>query len=267
MLLPTAILLLISLGSLSFAGVRSGKAIADWPTATATYEAGKPVQTGLRLVLDEGFHTYWSNPGEGGMKISVNWDLPAGWTAGELEHPLPERFDAGGLANFGYKGSVVFPVKLTAPAEAAGPVTLLAQVFWLNCDDNTCIPGEAALELTLEPGPPTATAEAKEIDAALAQVPRPNEGALTLSVTEKPDSLRLIIKATDAEWNANKHEIFPATPEIIDPAAEFIFTRQDAVWTAEVSKSKYLETPVTELLLVLAGPDGAPPTSLTWKRK
>lgn len=263
-MLTKSAILFVLLCSLSFAGVRSGKATADWATTSVTYEAERPVQTALRLVIDEGFHTYWSNPGEGGMKISVAWELPAGWTAGALEHPVPERFATGGLANFGYKGTAVFPVKLRPPADAAGAVKLRAQVSWLSCDDDSCIPGEATLELALEPGPPTATAEAREIEVALARVPRPASDGLTLNVTEQPDTLRLTITATAAEWDAAAHEIFPATPEIIDPAAEFVFVREGASWTTEVAKSEYLATPVAELVLVLAHRDGTPPVALTW---
>ena len=65
------LLTFVSLCAVSVAAVRSGKAEADWISESATYESGKPVRTALRLVLDPGWHTYWENPGEGGMKISA----------------------------------------------------------------------------------------------------------------------------------------------------------------------------------------------------
>lgn len=256
---------LISLTSFAFAGVRSGKATADWLSAAGSYEPGKPVQTALRLTLDEGFHTYWSNPGESGMKLAVSWELPAGWTAGEVEHPAPERFEAGGLANFGYQGTVIFPVKLTPPADAVGPVKLTAKVSWLSCDDRSCIPGEAALDLTLASGPPVAAAAAREIDAALARVPRPQ--GFPLTVVEKPGTLLLTIRNAEPDLDLGAHEVFPATPELLDPSAEIRFSREDGAWTAEVAKSEYFKKPLQELVLVLAGPDGAVPFSLAWKAR
>lgn len=96
------VLAFIASGTVSIAAVRSGKAEVDWLSVSATVAPGKPVQTALRLVVDPGWHTYWENPGEGGMGISVKWDLPAGWTAGALEHPVPQRFMTGELAGFGY---------------------------------------------------------------------------------------------------------------------------------------------------------------------
>jgi DsbC/DsbD-like thiol-disulfide interchange protein len=263
MMLGRSVIALISLASVASASVRSGKAAADWISTSGSYQPGTPVQTALRLVIDAGFHTYWSNPGESGMKLAVKWDLPPGWTAGELEHPIPERFETSGLANFGYKGTVIFPVKLTPPAEAAGPVKLAAEVSWLNCDDSSCIPGEAALSLPLEPGPPVATAAAPEIEGALARVPRPKE--LPLSLAENPETLLLTIRAADPAIDLGKHEVFPVTPDVLDPAATIRFTRQDAAWTAEVAKSEYFKKPLTELELVFAGPGGASPFALSWK--
>ena len=103
-MIARALVSLVIFNSVALAGVRSGKAEAEWRGVAAQYQAGKPLQTALRLVLDEGWHTYWENPGEGGMKISVTWKLPPGWVAGELEHPIPQHFAAGGLAGFGKNG-------------------------------------------------------------------------------------------------------------------------------------------------------------------
>ena len=181
-----------ALCTLSAAAVRSGKTEADWVSASSTYEPGKPVQTAVRLVLDPGWHTYWENPGEGGMKISAKWELPAGWTAGEIEHPVPVRFETGGLVGFGYEGTVLFPVKFTPPAGFTGVAKLKGKISWLTCNDDQCVPGEAELELALSSGPAAETLETKLIREALAKVPQPQE--VRLQVTEKPDTLSLRIE-------------------------------------------------------------------------
>ncbi len=244
------------------AAVRSGKAEADWITTTATCEAGKPLQTALRLVLDEKWHTYWINPGEGGMEISVKWQLPADWTAGELKQPVPKRFMTGDLPGFGYEGTVVFPVIFTPPAGFSGKAKLKAKISWLTCNDDRCVPGNAELELTLTAGTPTPTAEAGLIAAALEKIPQAKRYGATLNVKETPKSL--ILSITGVEFPENS-EIFPATPQIVDAAAEFIFSKTGDCWTAEVPKSPYTSSPVKELTLILAGKGGVDPVSLTWK--
>jgi DsbC/DsbD-like thiol-disulfide interchange protein len=254
--------------SISSAAVRSGKAEAAWLSATSAYEVGKPVQTAVRLVLDEHWHTYWINPGEGGMKISVKWELPAGWTAGSLDHPSPKRFMTGELAGFGYEGTVIFPVHFTPPAGFTGTAKLKGKFSWLTCNDDSCVPGNAELELSLNAGVPTATTEAKLIEAATQKVPVPAPATTILTVSEKPKSLLLTIEGF---WEDNAQlegiEVFPATAEVIESGAKFQFTKDGKKWIAEVSKSEYLTASLKELTLVLAGNNISPPISLTWKAK
>lgn len=257
-------MILATLCTASLAAVRSGKATADWIGTSATYQAGTPLQTAIRLVLDEGWHTYWENPGEAGMRISVAWELPAGWTAGELEHPVPKRFETGGLAGFGYEGTVDFPVKLTPPAGFTGSAKLKGKVSWLTCNDQSCVPGDVVLELSLDSGAPVATAAARSINDALLKIPRPNP-EIQLTVTESPKTLALTLsRATTKPFDPADYEFFPATIEAIDPAAKFEFTRSGDHWTAEVPKNEYAAKAIRQLTLVLAGKDKQPPLALAW---
>lgn len=250
--------------AVSFAAVRSGKAQVDWIGASGNYEAGKSVQTAVRLVVDAGWHTYWQNPGEGGMKISATWQLPAGWTAGELENPVPKRFMTGELPGFGYGGTVIFPVKFTPPAGFTGPVKLKGKISWLTCNEARCIPGDAELELLFEAGSPAATAEEGVIEGALSKIPRPAEG-VSLKVEEKSQTLLLTIATpSGSRVKPGVCEIFPVTTQAIDSAAKFDFTAHGDLWTAEVPKSEYATQPIHELTLVLSGRAGQDPVSLTW---
>lgn len=259
--------LFASLSTLSLAAVRSGKASADWITSSQTCGAGMQLKTGLRLAVDEGFHTYWVNPGEGGMKISVKWELPAGWTASDPAYPVPKRFMTGDLPGFGYEGTVIFPVNLTAPADFSGQARLKGKFSWLTCNDTGCIPGDAEVELTLDAGKPVATAEGKLIDATWRRIPlTPPGNRISLKVAEKPKSLVLTIEGlTNKDVNLGEYEIFPATPEVIETAAKIHFTSDGSKWTAEVPKSEYATAAIPELTLVLAGKSDESPISLTWK--
>jgi DsbC/DsbD-like thiol-disulfide interchange protein len=264
MLSPRIAILSAALCVSSAAAVRSGKSTAEWISATTNYEAGKPVQTAVRLVLDPGWHTYWLNPGEAGMKISATWELPAGWTAGELEHPVPKRFMTGELAGFGYEGSVVFPVKFTPPAGFKGWAKLKGKISWLTCNDDSCVPGDVELELALADGAPAATAEAKSIQDALTKVPRPNP-EISLTVAAKPESLVLSLQSpSNRPLELTGHEIFPATSQVIDPAAKIEFARHGDQWTAEVPKSEFAPKAIQTLTLVLAGKDQQAPMTLSW---
>lgn len=251
---------------LSSAGVRLGKAQVDWLLASSTYEPGKPVQTAVRMVMDPGWHTYWENPGEAGMEVSATWELPDGWTAGDLEHPVPIRFEAGGLVGFGYKGSVLFPVKFTPPAGFSGVAKLRGKLSWLACNADQCLPGKAELEITLDSGAPAEMPEAKPIRDALAQIPQPAGNSLRLEVSETPRTLLLRLEMDSGKpLNPGDYEIFPATPQAVDPAANIRFSQAGSAWTAEVAKNEYLTQPLKNLTLVLAGKSGQSSIFVKWK--
>jgi thiol:disulfide interchange protein DsbD len=255
-----------SLCTVSLAAVRSGKATAEWITGSKSCDGGLPLSTGIRLVVDEGYHTYWTNPGEGGMQISMKWELPKGWKASEPAHPVPKRFTTGELAGFGYEGTVVLPVSVTPPADFAGTATLKGKLSWLTCNDGGCIPGDAELELTLEAGAPAPTADAKIIEAALRKIPITPGNRIALKIVENPKTLTLRIEGlTGKNINLAEYEVFPATPQVIDPAAEIHFKSDGTTWLAEVAKSEFAPKAVSELTLVLAGKSDQAPISLTWK--
>lgn len=259
------VILSAALCGAALAATKSAMTQADWLSTSLTYTAGQEVQTALRLVIDEHWHTYWSNPGAGGMKLSVKWELPAGWTAGTLEYPVPKRFMTGELPGFGYEGTVIFPVKLTAPAGFTGPAVVKGKFSWLTCNEEKCLTGSAALELHLTAGAPTPTPDVALIDAALAKIPQAQE-SVRLNVRETGKSIQLTLTAPST-FDATAYEAFPLTPEVIDPAAPIAFVKQENTWSATVPKSEYATLATSEFTLILAGKSGQAPLLLPWTAK
>ena len=112
-------------------------------------EAGRPLIVGFRLEMEPGWHTYWRNPGDSGLPTRVAWELPDGFSAGELQWPRPIRFLTGPLVSYGYEHEVLHPVEISVPASiGASEVRLAARLSWLECRE-ACLPGKADLALTL----------------------------------------------------------------------------------------------------------------------
>ena len=65
----------------------------------------------MHIVPENGWHVYWRNPGDSGLATALNWTLPPGVTAGELQWPYPHRSQLGDIVNYGYD-KVRFPVPL-----------------------------------------------------------------------------------------------------------------------------------------------------------
>lgn len=247
------------------APIHSGHASAELIAQSATFEASKPVSAAIRLTVDPGWHTYWTNPGEGGMKLGAEWVLPEGWSAGPLGWPVPIRFRTGDLPGFGYVGEVIIPVTLTPPPGDAKAAKIAVKLDWLTCDDSACVSGDAAPTLELSPGAAAATPSAPVIQKAISQMPTPLEG-LTLTVTEEGKSLVLNLTVPDGVDPA-KVATFPATPQVIDPAATIQFEKSGAAWTTRVNRSEYLEGAPKSLELVLSGGGLSHPAMVVWSKK
>jgi thiol:disulfide interchange protein DsbD len=116
---------------------------------------GDTVLAGVHLKMEAGWHTYWKNPGSAGMATKIEWTLPAGVTAGEIEWPLPEKMPPDEVITYAYENEVVLlvPLKLAADLKP-GPLELKAQVSWLECKEQ-CIPAGGAVQTTLNVGTET----------------------------------------------------------------------------------------------------------------
>ncbi|HVV70589.1 MAG TPA: protein-disulfide reductase DsbD domain-containing protein, partial [Verrucomicrobiae bacterium] len=114
---------------------------------------GETVMAGVLLRMDEGWHTYWQNSGDSGMPTSIDWQLPAGVTAGAIQWPIPEKLPEKELTTYIYTHEVVLLVPLTLSAKLPpGPLDLKAKVSWLECQLQ-CNPGKAEVRAQLEIGP------------------------------------------------------------------------------------------------------------------
>jgi len=191
---------------------------------TDSVQPGRPLRVGLRFELREHWHIYWRNPGDSGMPPQVRWNLPAGFRAGDIQWPVPERLGSGSVIDFGYRESVVLPVEIQTPAatlEAGSTVTLSAEVSWLACRD-LCVPGRADLTLSLPvrltPGPaPGSHALFQEAERRL---PRPMPAGWKAEAVPEGEVFVMTIRGAGEA----KARFFPFEGDQIDHAAPQIAT-------------------------------------------
>jgi thiol:disulfide interchange protein/DsbC/DsbD-like thiol-disulfide interchange protein len=154
---------------------------ASLVAAETSVQPGRAFTVALRLEHEPHWHTYWLNPGTG-LATSLAWNLPPGWTAGDIQWPAPAVLTdhTGSVVGNGYEGETFLLVTLTPPASLApgGTVNLKAAAEWLMCRD-VCIPGSADVALTLpvsaDAPQPDATWAAK-LSATASDLPRPLPG-------------------------------------------------------------------------------------------
>ena len=124
----------------------------------SSISAGHQLNLGLRFELEKGWHVYWINPGDSGEPPRVEWHLPAGFTAGAIEWPTPQRLGAGSIVDYGYEGTLlllIVPVRVAAHLAAQSNLAsqptaqLGAEAKLLVCSHEMCVPGKAQISLTL----------------------------------------------------------------------------------------------------------------------
>jgi len=152
-------------------------------------KAGDTVWAGVDMKMEPAWHTYWKNPGEAGIATKIEWQLPPGVTAGEIQWPLPVQIPPAEVTTYGYSDEVVLlvPLKLAADLKP-GPLDLKARVSWLECKE-ACIPGSGSIEATLNVGDQTkSSTDAALIESWQGKVPKPGDHLSARAWWEKPAS-------------------------------------------------------------------------------
>ena len=251
-------------GTLVAEPVRSGKAEMEMIAAQTTVEAGAPVLLGFRMKMEPGWHTYWTNPGESGMKPRVRWTLPEGFVADEILYPFPDAFQAGDLRSYGYHGEVIFPVWVRWPEtlkEVPKDLTFSVRVDWLTCDDAACVPGRADFTLILSVGDPKKGPEAAVLEAALERTPVPQKGWV-LEVVQLDQDVHLTVKAPEGQ-NLSKATVYPVTELALASRRPLEFHRKDGIWLADTTLNEYAEGPLQKVELAIS-PEQGRPVLVTW---
>ena len=144
--------ILLGTGSAFAASVRAPHVEVELVAERTAWLPGAANEIALRVKPEDGWHTYWRNPGDSGLPTKLEWSLPPAWSAGGIQWPYPSTEALGELVNYGYGRETLHLVTLRVPEVQSGPTaTVRAKAKWLVCKD-ICIPGEADLSLELPVG-------------------------------------------------------------------------------------------------------------------
>ncbi len=127
------------------------------------------VTAALHMTLDPGWKTYWRVPGDSGLAPMFSWSGSKNVQAIELLWPTPEAFDELGERFYGYKGDVLWPLRITAqdPDQA---IDLSLKLDFGVCSD-VCMPTSIRSSLSIPAGAAGPTTHADLIEVFTSQVP------------------------------------------------------------------------------------------------
>ncbi len=190
---------------------------------------GGEVELAIHMLTAPGWHGYWQNPGDAGLPMDVQWQLPRGFAAGPLRYPVPTRLEVAGLMNFVYQRDYAVLVRLKVPADARGTVPLRAQARWLACTDKICVPEQGELSLDLPVG--TGTPERAQFDQWRRDLPRPLVSLGHFDV--RGTTLRVAIPLP-ASVAVGTPYVFPITDGIVDYEGKQAVRRSGDTLVAEL---------------------------------
>jgi DsbC/DsbD-like thiol-disulfide interchange protein len=211
---------------------------------------GKDLWLGFRFDLQDEWHTYWINPGDSGEAPRIEWQLPAGFQAGAIRWPYPERLSTPPFADYGYEHQVLLmaPVRPRAQLREGETQKIAARVRYLICRD-VCIPGQKQLELSLRverAAPPSPAGEL--FRATRARLPVPALPSWKISAASLGDEFVLDLKSGKS---AKTPQFFPLHAEQIENAAPQVVSAVPGGVRLHLKKSKHLLKPIPRLEGVL----------------
>jgi thiol:disulfide interchange protein DsbD len=130
------------------AAVAANKAKLTLVPSVAGIMPGRPFDVGVRFEQESGWHIYWQNSGESGLPPTIQWKLPEGFTAGEIQFPIPKRHVSPGdiITNI-LPGEPILIVSIKPPnSVGASTVKLAAEVRYLICNQN-CLQEQADVQV------------------------------------------------------------------------------------------------------------------------
>lgn len=221
--------------------------------------AGEPFTVALRLTLDPGWHSYWLNPGDAGQPAAIDWDLPAGYSAGELQWPFPRMVEESTVVSYGYEDEVMLLTEFTPPhtQPIGNTVRFAAEARWLVCA-NICLPAMANLEFEVQIGEETAAPNVRwqaAFAATRSSLPVVAE-SWAMSAFRTDDGFFLqIVPANSLPPSFEGAFFFASDRGVVDHGAEQRVSRGDGAVRLSLVRSRFARGEPARLKGVLVMPD------------
>ena len=246
------------LNPLGAAAEKENPATAEILSEAKEIAPGQPFRVALKITHAPHWHTYYLNPGFVGEPPTIKWTLPEGFTAGELEFPVPLRGESAGFPLYGYEGTAYFLQTITPPAslKTGETVTLSGKASWLVCKEQ-CVNGDADLSLKLPvaasatPDPDTAAVFAKADAAMPIKTP-----AWEVTATESGDTVTLHLKGGSGTVAEPQNAYFFSSNQIEDATKPQTLAKDGAGWALTIPRNEDTDPKPQEISGILKSDKG-----------
>ncbi|MCG5234419.1 protein-disulfide reductase DsbD domain-containing protein [Xanthobacter oligotrophicus] len=208
--------------------------------------SGAQVDAGIEVRLAPGWKTYWRYPGDSGVPPALSFEGSQNVAGVTIAWPAPKRFaDGGGGFSIGYKGAVLFPLKVQL-ADPGKPARLQLAFDFAVCEA-LCMPAKVDLSLVIDAA---GGADAARIATARATLPTPQ----ALGAGDAP-SVRSVALDTTTTPRRLVIEVKTANPK-----ADLFAEGPDAHWALPLPQKTALPDGAARFVVPLEGvPSGVDP--------
>ena len=213
----------------------------------AAIAPGEPFTVALKLEHPDGWHSYYKNSGGVELPPKIEWDLPEGAKAGEIQWPTPGVKEGFGGKSFIYSGSPVFLVEITPPSTVSeGDVFILkAAAKWQICE-TSCINESADFSLELPVAAESSPNQAQTELFRTARFKLPNVSLESSEIQVEPgeDSIRLRIPKSVGQPT----EFIPNQPYLkaLSDGGEVATEDDGFLITIQRKKTDFLDEPIPQ---------------------
>ena len=217
---------------------------------------GQQFWVAVRFQMEKGWHIYWINPGDSGEPPRIQWRLPAGFQAGELRWPHPERLVTKYSTDYGYADQMLLLAPIRPPAGLApgAKVNLAGTVKWVVCRE-VCIPGktEVALSLPVKQEQRPRPQPNRPFEDARKRIPQPAPAHWRARARAEKNEIVLSIETGQPIAQA---EFFPLQAQQIENAAPQVITALPQGLRLRLKKSEQFLKPLANLKGVIVFSSG-----------
>ncbi|MGA0845711.1 MAG: protein-disulfide reductase DsbD family protein [Luteolibacter sp.] len=197
---------------------------------------GQPFTVLLEIEHPQGWHSYYQNTGGVELPPSIEWSLPDGLKAGDIQWPAPSVKDGFLGKSFIYDGTLGLLVDITPDASlrAGESVTLRADASWQICKES-CISENKSFTLTL-PVAEQAQSDPAVVDAfARARAAMPiHDPSWQSSVSSGPDAFLVTIRGAKDKLEFN--DFVPDQAFVKSAADGGSIRRENDTWTIRLPR-------------------------------
>lgn len=231
--------------------------VAELLHEETSIQPGRPFLVAIHLKIEKNWHCYWKNPGDVGFPVSIDWLLPEGFHASAIQWPVPKRFEHDEITGYGFENEVILLSEITPPSTLPenSHVPLAAELKWLACSDNACLPGSADVEIHLptQNKLPSMNPSHRALFAnAKTKLPQDHES--DISASRKSDLLEIVLEAPSKFKNVTKALFFPDEQNHIDPKISATLTphkEKPGVYIVSLKEANESDTKLEHLRGVL----------------